>query len=359
MTPRRRKMIQDRLLEWYAHHRRNLPWRKTQNPYYIWVSEVMLQQTPVDMVIPYYKRFISRFPTLETLVEVPLQQVLKVWENLGYYSRARHLHQAAKMIVYDMGGVFPSSMKELRRLPGVGPYIAGAILSIAFGRKVPAVDSNVKRVVSRVFLIQEPLDENSVKNRIFTLAHHLVPEVAPAEFNQGIMDLGASICRSHKPQCTRCPLKGLCLAFHNGLQHALPVTRKRDPIPHKEMTAGLIVNREAQLLIVQRPDHGLLGGLWKFPGGERSRRDESLIHALRRNIREEVGLNVRVGKSLPAIRHAYSHLRITLFGFRCTRQSGEPQTLGCQRWKWSKLNALSRYPFSKADRKIIEMISIR
>jgi A/G-specific adenine glycosylase len=349
-------MIQDRLLAWYTHHLRDLPWRETQNPYFIWVSEVMLQQTQVDTVIPYYKRFISRFPTLETLAGAPLQQVLKVWENLGYYSRARYLHRATKVIVHDMGGVFPSSMKKLRQLPGVGPYIAGAILSIAFNKKVPAVDANVKRVISRVFLIQGPLDENSIINRIHTLALQLVPEDAPAEFNQAIMDLGASVCRGYKPQCTNCPLKGLCLAYRNDLQHTLPFIRKRDPIPHKEMTAGLIVNKEARLLIVQRPNHGLLGGLWKFPGGERSRWDESLIHALRRNIREEVGLNVRVGKPYPLIRHTYSHFRMTLYAFRCTRQSGEPRPLACQRWKWSKLNTLSRYPFSKADRKIIEML---
>lgn len=357
MTPRKRKMIQDRLLEWYTLHLRDLPWRKTQNPYFIWVSEVMLQQTQVHTVIPYYKRFISQFPTLEALAEAPLQQVLKVWENLGYYSRARHLHRAAKTVVHEMYGVFPSSMEELQQLPGVGPYIASAILSIAFGERVPAVDGNVKRVVSRLYLIQDPLDENRVKDRIHTLALHLVPEDAPAEFNQGIMDLGASICRVRKPQCTNCPLKSLCLAYRNGLQHVLPIIRKRDPIPHKEITAGLIVNKEAQLLIVQRPNHGLLGGLWKFPGGERSHWDESLIHALRRTIREEVGLNVRVGKPLPLIRHAYSHFRITLFAFRCTRHSGEPRTLGCQRWKWSKPHAFLHYPFSKVDRKIIEMIS--
>ena len=316
----------------------------------------MLQQTQVETVIPYYERFILKFPTVDKLAKAPLQQVLKVWENLGYYSRARNLHRAARVVMKEMHGVFPSSHDGLLRLPGIGPYIAGAILSIAFNKKVPAVDGNVKRVFSRLFLIREALDDAAVKRKIQDLAEEMVPEKDSALFNQGIMDLGASICRPKNPQCSICPIKRQCLAYENNLQDKLPIILKRRPIPHKEITAGIIFNKKKQLLIVQRPNHGLLAGLWKFPGGVRSEKDRDLTQALRRTIREEVGLNVRIGRSFQPIKHAYTHFKITLFAFRCARRSGDPRTLGCQNRKWIRRNELQRFPFSKVDRKIIEML---
>jgi A/G-specific adenine glycosylase len=356
MTPEKRKTIQNQLLRWYARYHRDLPWRKTQDPYCIWISEVMLQQTQVDTVIPFYKHFISTFPTLEILAAAPMQEVLKAWENLGYYSRARNLHKAAKRIVQEMHGEFPSSMENLRGLPGVGPYMAGAILSIAFGRDVPAVDGNVKRVLSRVFLVQHPLYNRHVKKQLQTLAEELVPKRDAGTFNQAIMELGAVICRPRNPQCQRCPIHQCCPAYGHGMQDRIPIKRKRQPIPHKEVTAGIILNRKSQLLMVQRPDNGLLGGLWKFPGGERLEGDKDLKHTLRRTIQEEVGINVQVGKPLHSVKHAYTHFRITLSAFRCTRKSGDPQALGCQDFQWVKAEDLGQLPLSKADRKILELL---
>ncbi|MBN1847140.1 MAG: A/G-specific adenine glycosylase [Deltaproteobacteria bacterium] len=356
MTPAKRKTIQDQLLSWYAHHHRDLPWRRTRNPYHIWISEVMLQQTRVDTVVPFYERFVSTFPTFEALAGASLRSVLKVWENLGYYSRARNLHKAAHVIVHEMNGEFPSSMKDLRNLPGIGPYIAAAISSIAFGQVVPAVDGNVKRVLARVFFIQDPSDDKDVKQQIQDIANVLVPKHDSGAFNQAVMELGAMICRPRNPRCRECPINKSCEAFDHGAQDSLPVLLKRHPIPHKEMTAGIMFNQKRQLLVVQRPNHGLLGGLWKFPGGERMEGDKDLAHTLRRSIREETGIHVRVGKTLHSVKHTYTHFRITLFAFQCSRRSGVPIPLDCQDVLWVKVGDLGQLPMSKADRKIWELL---
>ena len=348
-------LIAERILSWYARHRRDLPWRRTQNPYFIWISEVMLQQTQVETVIPYYDRFLSKFPTVGALAEAPLQEVLKAWENLGYYARARHLHAAAKEIVARMGGDIPRTCDDLVRLPGIGSYTASAVLSIAFGERVPAVDGNVRRVLSRLYSIQEPLDLGGTQRRIHALANAMVPSKEPGHFNQGIMELGATICRPRSPSCGVCPVHELCTAFQEGLQESLPVTGKRRPLPHKEMTAAVVGDRRGRLLIVQRPEKGLLGGLWKFPGGKRNT-EETLEAALRRSVFEEVGIGVRIAERVTSVEHAYTHFRITLHGFRCSWRRGKPKALGCSHWKWVGMHGLSNFPFSKADRKVISAL---
>ncbi|HEJ83311.1 MAG TPA: A/G-specific adenine glycosylase, partial [Desulfobacteraceae bacterium] len=210
--------ITRRILDWYGHNQRDLPWRHTRNPYNIWVSEIMLQQTRVDTVIPYYRRFLSRFPTIESLARAPLQDVLKVWENLGYYSRARHLHDAAKRVTSLMGGVIPKTWPELLALPGIGPYTGAAILSIAFDQQVAAVDANVRRVICRIFAVMERIDLPGVQKRIHGIATALIPPKEAARFNQGIMDFGATLCTPQNPACVSCPLQDLCLAFKRGCQ---------------------------------------------------------------------------------------------------------------------------------------------
>ncbi len=349
--------ITSRTLRWYKVHKRDLPWRNTQNPYFIWIAEVMLQQTQVETVIPYYHRFLARFPTVKALADALLQDVLKVWENMGYYGRARHLHAAAQEIVDEKEGEIPSTWEELIRLPGVGAYTAGAILSFAFGERVPAVDGNVRRVLCRLFLIQETLDRVQTQHRIFKLAASLVPRKAPGSFNQGLMDLGSAVCRPRNPSCGTCPLRSLCLAFSAGVQNELPARTKRKALPEKEMFAAIVRDRKGRLLIVERPPSGLLGGLWKFPGGEK-RSKETTVEALRRTVKEETGIGVRVGRRVAMVDHAYSHFRMTLQAFRCSRHPanrGEPIS---DKIRWVSPRSLHKFPFSRADQKILEAIGI-
>ena len=349
------RAISERILTWYARHKRDLPWRNTRNPYFIWVSEVMLQQTQVDTVVPYYHRFLKQFPTVEALAKASLQEVLKAWENMGYYARARHLHAAAQEIVKRMGGMVPNTWDELIRLPGVGTYTASAIMSFAFGKSFPTVDGNAQRVLCRLYAIQGPIQRTSTQREIHDLAAQIIPPEDPGNFNHGIMELGATICKPRNPLCHACPVGDLCIAFQKGLQEVFPIMRKRKPLPHKEMTAAVIRDNRGRLLIVQRPNQGLLGGLWKFPGGMRGP-DETLQQGLRRQVREELGIGIRVRKALASVGHAYTHFRITLHAFQCARRNGKPRAIGCQKVQWVKIARLDDFPFSRADRKVIEAL---
>jgi A/G-specific adenine glycosylase len=315
----------------------------------------MLQQTQVDTVIPYYHRFLKQFPTIEVLAKASLQEVLKTWENMGYYARARHLHAAAREILKRMSGKVPKTWDELIRLPGIGTYTASAILSFAFDKRFPTVDGNARRVLCRLYAIQEPIEQSSTQRQIHALAAKIIPSKDPASFNHGIMELGATICRPRSPLCNTCPLGDICLAFQKGLQETLPIIKERKPLPHKEMTAAVIGDKRGRMLIVQRPNQGLLGGLWKFPGGMRGP-DETLQQGLLRHVREELGIGVKVGEALTSVEHAYTHFRITLHAFRCTRRNGRPRAIGCDKYQWVKIDRLDDFPFSRADRKVIEAL---
>ncbi len=347
--------VVERILAWFAEKRRDLPWRGTANPYSIWVSEVMLQQTQVDTVIPYYHRFMSRFPTVESLAEASLQEVLKAWENMGYYARARHLHMAAREIAESMHGRIPNTYEELIDLPGIGSYTASAILSFAFGERRPAVDGNMRRVMCRLFSIQDSVDQPRTKKRILELATDMISSADPACFNHAVMDLGATVCTPRNPSCPVCPVQCACLAFEQGIQEALPVTRKKRPTPHKHMTAGIIADGRGRLLIIQRPNRGLLGGLWKFPGGLKGP-EETLEQGLIRRVREELGIGIEVQEALASVEHAYTHFRVTLHAFRCQWRTGKPKVLDCQAYQWRSPKGFSSFPFSKADRKIIALL---
>jgi A/G-specific adenine glycosylase len=348
------KRISERVLAWYARHQRDLPWRKTRDPFHIWVSEVMLQQTQVETVIPYYRRFLARFPTVFALAEAPLDDVLKAWENMGYYSRARHLHAAAKTVLRHFEGEIPRTPEGLMSLPGIGPYTAAAVLSIAFDRPLPAVDANVKRIISRLFAVEEP-DRGHTARYVWGLVEGLMPKQGAGHFNQALMDLGATICTAHKPRCAACPVRALCEAHRQGLQEVLPPAKRRGPTPHYHVTAGVITDRYGGVLITQRPNQGLLGGLWKLPGG-RQKPGETLEACLRREIQEEVGIRVRVGKAIASIKHAYTHLRITLHAFPCTHRDGTPETMGCRDWRWTAVSGFDDLAFSRADHKIIQAL---
>lgn len=351
---RRIEQIRSRLLTWYRRHRRDLPWRSETSAYRIWISEVMLQQTQVATVIPYYQRFLNRFPTLADLAAAPLEDVLKVWEGLGYYARARHLHRAAIEMVERYGGRFPQTYAELRTLPGFGEYTAGALASIAFNQAVPAVDGNVKRVLARLFALQEDLRRGPIARQLREIAAALVDPQAPRDWTQALMELGATICLPQAPKCLLCPLYELCQARLLGLERKLPVKSTKKLLPHYHVTAA-VISLEGKVLIARRPSEGMLGGLWEFPGGKQEA-GESLADCLRREIREELGLEITVGELLVTIKHSYTHFKITLHAFICHLVKGQPQARGVADWRWVTLDELDSFPFPRTDQKIIEAL---
>jgi A/G-specific adenine glycosylase len=298
---------------------------------------------------------LEQFPTIEALATADLDAVLKLWEGLGYYARARNLHAAACEVVQHSGGCVPATWDKLLRLPGVGQYTAGAIASIAFGERRPAVDGNVRRVLSRLYAIQEPIDEGRTRRRLRELASQLVPEDRSGEFNQALMDLGATICTPHNPACQLCPLDQVCSAHASGLQNTLPKRTPRKSIPHYNATAGVIWNSHERVLIAQRPHGGLLGGLWTFPGG-RQKSGEDLEACLRRSIDETLGIEVRVGEPIVAVDHAYTHFRVTVYAFYCRHESREPQALGYSNWQWVDLNELERFALPKVHHEVLRAL---
>jgi A/G-specific adenine glycosylase len=349
------KTLGSRLLAWYQVHQRDLPWRHTTDPYAIWVAEIMLQQTRVETVLAYYSRFLGRFPTLESLAATSLDDVLKAWEGLGYYARARNLHAAAQTVVHQLGGSLPSSPDELRLLPGVGPYTAAAIASIAFGQDAVALDGNLYRVLCRLFAVDDDPGRPNTQRCLEDLATTMLPPGRAAEFNQALMDLGATICVALSPRCLLCPLSDECRARQEGIQNALPIRATRTHSLHRDVTAGVIWNDRQHLLITQRPLDGLLGGLWEFPGGK-VRPGENLTECLRREIEEELGIEIRIGNLLCTIEHAFTHFHMTLYAFDCLYLRGTPQCLGCKDWRWVTLEQLDAFAFPIADQRIIALL---
>ena len=353
-----RKSLRRRLLAWYARRQRSLPWRETSDPYRIWISEIMLQQTQVDTVIPYYLRFMKLFPTVYSLAEAPLEQVLKAWENLGYYSRARNIHAAARIIVDQWGGRIPDAPGAIKTLPGIGEYSSGAILSIAYEKPLPAVDGNVRRILSRMFAIREPIDDPRTQRKLLVLATSLVPAKHPGDFNQALMDLGATICRPKNPACATCPIATLCRAQLDGMQTALPVIGKPPAVPHRMAACAVIQDSSGRLLVVQRPSAGLLASLWKLPGGFVDN-IEDMEAGLKNGVKNELGISIRVKKKLASVNHVYTHFRTTLSACDCTLMKSEPEALGCQSWRWASERNLKKLPMSKIDRKILSAIALR
>ncbi len=333
----------DRLLKWFDQNKRPMPWRLTGDPYAIWISEVMLQQTRVQQAAPYYRRFIKRFPSVEELAAAPIDEVLRVWEGLGYYSRARNLHRCAKTIVTDYQGRLPSSYDALLNLPGIGPYTAGAIASIAFGLPVPAIDANAHRVLARLF------GEQSMRTTR-RLAAALIPGARAGTFNEAVMELGATLCSPKTPSCRACPLRRVCYAQTHDCADQFPARKKRSMIPHYDVAAGLLYDKENRLLIQQRAPEGLLGGLWELPGGKK-KDGESLQQACQRELFEELGVEVAVGECVMSVKHAYSHFRITLSVFRCAITSGV--VTSDRPLRWILMSELADYPFPRANRRIL------
>jgi A/G-specific adenine glycosylase len=338
------------LLGWYADHARPLPWRQSSDPYAIWVAEIMLQQTRVETVIPYYLRWMKTFPTIDDLAKASSDEVLHLWEGLGYYRRAHNLQKAAHILTTQFEGHIPRSVKELKALPGIGDYTAAAIAALAFGVDVVAIDGNLRRVIARLLDLEIDPRQPEGDRRIRVWADALLPAGQASAFNQGLMDLGATICLPKNPRCDECPLSNWCLAFEHGTQPLRPVQKAQLPIPHHQAAAGVILQK-GKVLIGRRPEEKLLGGLWEFPGGRREP-GESLKQCLKRELKEELGISVDVGPELGAFEHTYTHFSIAVHAFYARILEGEPQALDHTDLAWIDPTDLVRYPMGKIDRAI-------
>lgn len=311
----------------------------------------MLQQTRVDTVVPYYERWMMRFPTLTHLAQSDIGEVYRVWEGLGYYSRARNLHRTAQMLTIEYRGVFPHTKKDLMRLPGIGAYSAAAIASIVFDQREYVLDGNVRRVLARVFNVEQPLG-SAISEKVFAeLAARHLPSQAAGDHNQALMELGATVCRPRQPVCCACPVNDICQANIQGLQTLRPVARSKRSIPHHIVVAGVIRQR-GSVLVARRPANGLLGGLWEFPGGKQQP-GEDFSQALIRELDEELAVRITVGAELGVYRHAYTHFRITLHAFECELVHGsQPQARQHTALAWVALEDLADYAMGKIDRMI-------
>jgi A/G-specific adenine glycosylase len=345
MAPDRLARIRDRLAAWYARARRDLPWRATRDPYAIWVSEVMLQQTRVDTVVPYYEKFMARFPTVERLSRAPLEDVLESWAGIGYYGRARSLHSAAREVVERYGGRIPDETGTLLRLPGIGRYTAGAVASIAYGRRAPVLDGNATRVLSRLLLCEGPPAD------LWEAAAELVPDERPGDFNQALMELGATVCLPRRPDCLVCPLVRLCEARRQGKEEEIPRARARRA-QRPARAAVALCERKGLLLVARRPAHGLLAGMWDFPSFDLAEGEDARI-VLARGVRVELGLLGEVGEALPAVRHEFTHIKLCCAPFRFAVRGGRARSERYSELRWVRPEKVARLAMSKLARRLL------
>jgi A/G-specific adenine glycosylase len=346
------KKLIESLLKWFAKQKRQLPWRETRDPYRIWISEVMLQQTRVATVIPYYHRFLETFPDIEALAKAKDSVLMKAWEGLGYYARVRNLRQAAQTVVKQYKGKLPTSYQELIKLKGFGTYTAASVASLAFGEDCAAVDGNVMRVLARLYAIESDIRKTAAKREFQRIAEALLPQGKAGQFNEALMELGATVCKPKNPACEVCPLHRNCKAFQEGRVNELPRKSPKAAIPHHQIAIS-VVHKNGKVLIALRPSEGLLGNLWEFPGGK-CKGEESLAECCQRETLEETGLEVEVGKCFSIVEHSFTHFRITLHAFHCHYLRGKATPKSSQKIRWVKPQDLDEYAFPKANKKIIE-----
>jgi A/G-specific adenine glycosylase len=313
----------------------------------------MLQQTTVPAVIPYYERWSKVFPDLQSLARAPLRKVLREWQGLGYYQRARNLHRAAEVIVAEHGGKVPDDPSVLRRLPGFGPYITAAVSSLAYGLPLPVIDANVRRVLMRILGLHGTA-EARVDKDLSAFLRRVFPEDSPGEFNQAMMELGALVCRSRNPQCLACPVRWRCRAVREGTQEIIPRPKKLRL--EKIVVVVAVIEKAGRILIQQRPSGGLLAGLWEFPGGK-VEPGEGLTAALRREVREELGIGIGDVRRLTTVRHAYTRFQVTLHAFRCGLADAAPKP-GARR-RWVTLTSIRKYPLPSGSVKIVDFLAGR
>ena len=349
------KRFRKNLLDWYAVHHRRLPWRETSDPYAVWVSEIMLQHTRVDTAIAYYQRFMERFPTPTQLAASDIQDVLKMWEGLGYYSRARNLHRAAGIIVSQFEGRIPDDPQRFLTLPGVGDYTCAAVLSIAFGKALPVVDGNVKRVIARLLEMGTPVNQPTAHAVFKEPAARLLCHDHPSEFNQAVMELGALVCIPKSPRCPNCPVSTFCLAHKNHTTGVYPKRRPPKKIPHRH-TIIVVIQKKEKMLVVQRPMEGFLGGLWEFPsipGSFKSPPAEQITG----EIRGETGLTIEITEKLTRIKHAYTHFTLTGDIYMGRYIKGRVRLQTAKTHRWVTVGALKRLPLHKATHKFLEPLA--
>lgn len=356
-VPTLRRAVRRHLLPWFAQNARALPWRtEPRDPYAVWISEIMLQQTQVDTVIPYFQRFLKRFPHPAALAKAPLQDVLKQWEGLGYYTRARHIHATAKRLVDHHGGRLPTDPALLATLPGLGPYSTAAIASFAFGLPLAVLDGNVIRVFSRLLALPDDVTRPATRKKLQQLADALLLHDHPGATNEAWMELGALVCTPRAPHCPVCPLRRVCRAAKTPTPDAFPHKKKKMKVPHKIVGAAVILNRKNHILIAQRQTQtGMLAGLWEFPGGKIAP-GETVPECIARELKEEMGLQIEVGPHLVTVPHAYSHFTIELHAHVARIRQGRPRHIECADHAWVTPDQFDDYPLSKADHGIIRAI---
>lgn len=334
---------------WYRKHRRDLPWRETSDPYKIWISEIMLQQTTVNAVIPYYQKWIKVFPTVQHVAKAPLQKVLKLWQGLGYYTRAKNIHRSVKIISDIHHGKIPNCPVKLKKLPGFGPYTVGAVLSIAFDQRHPIIDANIRRVIMRILAIEGHANTTQ-DSKILAFLEKIMPQKNLRTFNQALMELGALVCRNREPLCLLCPVKAQCLGYKKGIQEIIPETKKRI-IKDIDVAIG-ILRKDGKYFIQKRPENGLLANLWEFPGGK-IKGKESPAQALRRELKEELDIDIKSSRHVMNVRHFYTQFRVNLHVSLCEPCSyPAPQDSR----KWLNLKGLQKYPMPSGSAKIVDRL---
>ena len=339
------------LIQWFQTEQRKLPWREDKDPYKIWVSEVMLQQTRVDTVIPYYQRFLEKYPNIESLAHADEEELLKVWEGLGYYSRVRNLHQAVKEVYTQYGGIVPNNKQQFGKLKGVGPYTVGAVLSIAYGIPEPAVDGNVMRVLSRIFLIDDDITKTRTRKLFEEIVRRIIPHEDPSSFNQGLMELGALVCKVSSPSCLLCPVRDYCGAFYAGKQEDYPVKTKNNRPKTIHLIAAILIDKKERIIIRKRPNHGLLANLWEFPT-EEIVQNASVFNwsVYAEELKRKHGITIHLDAPLGKVEHIFSHLKwnITTYIGQVTED-----VIQTDSFKAIKLEELNNYPFPVPQQKIL------
>jgi A/G-specific adenine glycosylase len=355
MQLHKRAILQQSLLKWYDTHQRDLPWRNTTDPYPVWISEVMLQQTQVQTVIPYYLKFLEYFPSIAALAEADTDALLRLWAGLGYYSRARNMQKAAQIIVEQFGGKFPQTYTDVLALPGIGRYTAAAIVSIAFGQSYAVLDGNVSRVLARLLSISGNPKSSAVQNRLWAVAQQLLPPARAGDFNQAVMELGATVCSPRQPRCLLCPWTRQCLARQRGLQEVLPEKSRREKTQKLRQAAVAICHR-GRFLIVCRSDKRLLKGFWEFPSTE-LREKGSSAKVIKRLVSEIYGLRVDSVDPLIAVKHTITTRRIELQVFRAKLAGVVSSKLNKPDYRWVRLKDMGQYAFAAASKRIVEELN--
>jgi len=347
------KKLQHNILDWFQEHARDLPWRTTYSPYHVWISEIMLQQTQMDRVVDYFNRWISRFPGIASVASADEEEVLKLWEGLGYYARVRNIMRTARILMTEHSGQIPADYVKLLRLPGIGNYTAGAIMSIAFNKEYPLVDANIERIFARLFNLDNPVKEKNTHSFIWRKAREALPQGRPREFNQALMELGALVCISRNPRCSICPIRNECKAYRLSLVSERPVLQTPPKTIFIEMATG-ILEHDGRILIQKRKSKGVWANLWEFPGG-RLEPGETPEMALVREYLEETELAVDSLQKITTVHHSYMNYRVTLHCYFCSLTDGkfEPVLHGAQEYRWIEPDELLHYAFPSGHRKLI------